>query len=154
MINPLSLNPWTRDNYGEYDALAIALLGEVAFEDCFQPKIYRVPDLTQEVLPQQQYIESTVRITPGSIIYAFYNPQVTVAPTYAVQMTDVSLNRKLFSDPVPALFLANPLKFDMPNLIPPYPVTGSGLFAVEFWNQLTTGPVNIQLLLGVLENIG
>jgi hypothetical protein len=82
-------------------------------------------------------------------------------PQFNVQITDAALGHKLFDEPVPSMFLANYkpayqnavllLTGSFPNLLcSPYPVVGSGLFMVEFWN--TAGAQQrVELVIGTLE---
>lgn len=168
MVNTLSLDPFTRDLYGEFDAYARAQLAPLAYDPCLKPKFYVAPDLqSNNLVPQSSptqnlrgvpaggYVEYGLSITPGALIVGSY--LFSTAPrSFLVQMTDTSLNHKLFDQPVPAWFLAN-AKCDFPNLWnTAHPVVGSGLFRMEFWNQaLSSGgapiPAVIQLVLAVLE---
>lgn len=90
-------------------------------------------------------------------------------PQFNVQITDASFRigpshvagHKMFDEPVPSVFLANfkpsyynavfVLAASFPNLLcSPYPVVGSGLFMVEFWN--TAGAQQrVELVIGTLE---
>jgi hypothetical protein len=160
MVTTLSLDPFTRDLWGEFDAYARAQLSALAYDPCFKPKFYTAPDLKSNNLggttpgvpgvgSQASYVEYGLSITPGGLIVGSF--LFSTAPTsFLVQIEDVSLDHKLYDQPVPAIFLAN-AKGDFPNLwSTPHPVVGSGLFRCEFWNQLTT-PQLIFLVLAVLE---
>lgn len=166
-ISPLSLDGLTRDYWGAFDASAIAQLAPLAEHACYQPKIYRAPAESDEVIPAYGYASYGLKITPGAIIYGFYLPElsqtVPVPAQFNVQVRDESLKHNWFDQPVPSYFLANckPTFFatfaglgSFPNLlVAPYPVVGTGLFLVEIWE--TSGvQQRIELVLGVLEPIG
>ena len=170
-ISPLQLDALSRDYYGHYDAWVIAQLAPLADSQCYQPKFYKAPATSDEVIAAGGNAQYGLKITPGSIIYGFYLPGLvsTLAPIpFSVQITDTSLRHKWFDEPVPSIFLANfkptglstnPLLaagaiFSFPSLLnTPYPVVGSGLFNVQMWN--TSGAQQrIQLIFGVLEVVG
>lgn len=160
MVSTLKLDPFTRALWGEYDALTIAQIEALANDPCFPPKFYTAPDLQSNLLGNEtpgvpaantpgSYIEYGLEIEPGSLIVGSF--LFSTAPqSFLVQITDVSLNHKLFDQPVPALLLGN-AKWNFPNLwATPHPVVGSGLFRMEFWNQLNS-PQIIFLVLAVLD---
>lgn len=167
MVTLLSLDPFTRDLWGEFDAYVRAQLSAFAYDPCFRPKLYVAPDLQSNNLvnrpapndlivgvpgingPGSNYVEYGLTITPGAIIVGTYlfstNPE-----NFLFQMTDVSLDHQIFDQPVPAWFISN-AKGDFPNLWDtPHPVVGNGLFRMEFWNQ-TPNPQVIQVVFAVLE---
>jgi hypothetical protein len=164
-VSPLSINQLTRDYWGQYDAAIIAQLAQLASDPCYQIKLYKVPSDDQEVLPAFGYVTCGLRVTPGSIIFGFYNPMLSPSlvpmQPYTVQCTDVSLGHTWWDDPIGAVFLCNfkPTyqsnetnnQGSFPNLLcAPYPVVGTGQFDFEI--QETSGsPQRIQLVLGVLE---
>jgi hypothetical protein len=154
MVNALDLDPFTRSLWGEFDAYAIAQLDRLSADPCFKPKVYVAPDVTANLIPALQYAQYGMQISAGAIIFgtlATMNGAIISTPSsYLVQITDVCLKKAWYSAPVPALFLSNRKNF-MPNfLTAPYPVVGSGLFNVEFWNQQTATAL-IQLLIFALE---
>ena len=167
-ISPLSLDCLTRDVYGAFDAAAIAQLAPLARNACYQPKIYRAPALSDEVIAANGYASYGLKITPGSIIYAFYLPpssQTSNLPgAFNVQVRDESLQHRWYDQPIPSYFLANdkPTYLGMGQnvegsapcfLVAPYPVVGNGLFMVELWE--TSGSAQrIELVFGVLDPIG
>lgn len=166
-ISPLSLDCLTRDVYGAYDASIIAQLAPLAENECYLPKIYRAPALSNEVIPANGYVSHGLKITPGAIIYGFYLPPdgLTFLPgRFNVQITDESLHHLWFDQPVPSYFLANckPSYLSASQnlmgsacafLDAPYPVVGSGLLLVELWD--TSGSQQrVELVFGVLEPIG
>lgn len=166
-ISPLSLDSQTRDYSGAFDATIIAQLAPLAEHTCYQPKLYRAPALSNEVLPANGYASYGLKITPGSLIYAFFLPpaQSSVLPgAFNVQIRDESLKQNWFDQPVPSYFLANckptfvnnsqNVIGSAPNfLVAPYPVVGNGLFLVEIWETGGTQQ-RIELVFGVLEPIG
>jgi hypothetical protein len=168
-ISPLSLNPLTRDLWGSFDAAMIAQLAPLAADPCYSMKFYKAPADNQELFPAYGYAAYGMKITPGSIIFGFYLPCVvdTDAPwesvpgAFTVQITDVDLEHKWFTEPLASIFLANfkPTYASLvtsnmgsfPNLLTaPYPVTGHGMFKVDI--QETSGvQQRIELVFGVLE---
>lgn len=166
-ISPLSLDSQTRDYYGAFDAAIIAQLAPLAEHKCYQPKLYRAPALSNEVVPANGYASYGLKITPGAIIYGFFLPPAnsSVLPgAFNVQIRDESLKMNWFDQPVPSYFLANckPTFINSsqseigsaPNfLVAPYPVVGNGLFLVELW-ETGGNSQRIELVFGVLEPIG
>lgn len=170
-ISPLSLDGLTRDLWGAFDSAAIAQLAPLAENDCYQPKVYRAPALSNEVIPAKGYASYGLKIAPGAIIYGFYLPfQSSVnrlPPAFNVQITDQSLKMKWWDEPIPSYFLANakPTQIQItasvsyfgsfPNLLDsPYPVVGTGLFLVELWNTSVDASQRIELVFGVFEPKG
>jgi hypothetical protein len=172
-ISPLSLNPLTRDLWGSFDASAIAQLAALASDPCYMMKFYKAPADNQELLSSAAanggYAAYGMKITPGSIIFGFYLPSIVDIDTpwdsapgaFTVQITDVEMEHKWFTEPIASLFLANfkPTYASVvttnmgsfPNLLTaPYPVTGHGMFKVDI--QETSGvQQRIELVFGVLE---
>jgi hypothetical protein len=173
-ISPLSLNPLTRDLWGSFDATMIAQLAPLAADPCYSMKFYKAPADNQELLSSAAanggYATYGLKITPGSIIFGFYLPCVvntatpwtSVPGSFTVQITDVELEHKWFTEPISSLFLANfkPTFASLvntnmgsfPNLLTaPYPVTGHGMFKVDIQNTSGDGSQRIELVFGVLE---
>ena len=168
-LSPLQLDALTRDYYGHYDAFVISQLAALASSDCYQPKFYKAPASTDELIPAGGTANYGLKITPGSLIYGFYLPALmsTLLPLpFSVQITDSSLRHSLWDEPVPSIFLANfkptglsanPLLaaggiFAYPSLLcTPMPITGDGLSMVNLWN--TGSLARIELIIGVLEVI-
>ena len=151
MISLLSLDQLTRDVAGSYDGMAIAQIAPLAFDDCYEPKFAKAPDIGSEVLPANGYLACGLKLVPGSVIVGIYLPGAVntgVAPPFNLQITDVALGRKFWDCSIPSFFIGNfkptcadTLRYvvgSFPNLLNgPYPVVGEGLFLVEFWE--TTG---------------
>ena len=171
-ISPLSLNPLTRDLWGQYDATCIAQLAGYADDPCYTIKFYKAPADDDELMDGNAFAAYGMKVTPGSLIFGFYLPCVPLVddlafsapPPFNVQVTDSSLKHKWFDDPVASLFLSNykpcyqsvfgTLTGSFPNLMnAPYPVVGKGLFMVEIQNNLSTQQ-RIELVFGVLEVCG
>lgn len=167
-IGPLSLDPLTRDLWGSYDAAIIAQLAPLAHNECYKPKIYRAPAVSAEVIAANSYVSYGMMITPGSLIYGYYlppsSPTTALPGQFNVQVTDKSLKLCWWDQPIPSYFLANAklgylsasqnVVSAFPNLLcAPYPVTGNGLFLVEFW-ETSGAQQRIELVFGVLEATG
>lgn len=149
-LSPLYLNQFTREVWSEHDALVMAQLEPALREGCYDIKVYKSPDITQEVLADQGYIAHGLSITPGSLLVGYIFPADFDFTEVAIQITDVSLDHKFFSGPIPWYMLSNG-RLDMPNLLPvPHPVVGSGRFMVELWN-VSGGSMRVQIMFLVLE---
>jgi hypothetical protein len=161
MLNSLSLDPFYRETWGSFNPLAIAQLSPMAYDDCYDPKYYKAPDDDQELMggtdvngnPIPNYLKYGLEITPGSIIWGIYHQPAngTDDPGFVFKITDMSLGVEIFSSPTPDLFVTD----NEPGFRPwffnaPYPVVGSGLFNVEFWNQ-SGGQLRVNLVFGVCE---
>jgi hypothetical protein len=154
MVTSLDLDPFTRSLWGEYDAYVIGQLETLAYDPCYSPRLYVAPDLTSSTIAASQYQPYGLEIAAGSIIYGLIatanQAQITQQTSFMVQITDVSLGHKFFDSPVPGWFVGNRKGF-FPNLWPcQHPVTGSGLFNVEIWNQLSVAQL-VQIIFCVLE---
>lgn len=176
-ISPLQLSDLVRDLWGSYDAAAIAQLAPLAYESCYAPKIYSIPDLGSQVFSAYGYLNYGLQLVPGSIIYGFYLPADLpgfAPPQFNVQITDSSVEingeqHQWWDEPVPVLFCSNfrptctsALAFptagrvgSFPSLLPaPYPVVGSGHFGCELWETAGNESTRFQLVIGVLEPVG
>ena len=167
-ISPLSLDCLTRDYWGAFDPTAIAQLAPLAENTCYQPKFYKAPETSDEVVAANGYASYGLKITPGSIICAIHLPPVSLTsplpPQFNVQVTDQSLKMTWYDQPVPSYFLGNckptylsssqDIMGSAPNfLVAPYPVVGNGLFLVEIW-ETSGSQQRIELVFGVLEPVG
>lgn len=149
MITPLQIDQLTRDTYSEFDPLVIAQLSPMAYDPCYKPRLYKSPDSTSEVLAAGAKATYGLVVQPGSLIYGAYCQD---SSGYMVQITDMSLDYELFSEPVPVQLLNNLTKTaGYPNLWDsPHPVVGSGRLLVEIWNN-SGASERVQFVLGVLE---
>jgi hypothetical protein len=170
--SPLALNQLTRMYWGQYDPAVIAQLAALADDPCYTVKFYKAPADNQESFAPYGFATYGMRITPGSLIFGFYlpcvvntgNPAASDPEEFTVQIVDISLQHKLFDEPVASLFLANfkptyesTVTTNMgsfPNLMrAPYPVVGSGQFDVKI-QEASGSAQRIELVLGVLEACG
>lgn len=160
MINSLQLWPYYRDTWGSWDSHVNPALASLDHNSCYWPKFYNAPDIGQQLMAPGAYLEYTLTITPGDVIVGFlqnvnllptFNGNVNV-PQFAVQITDVSSGHKMFDTPISNIFLSNP-DSTYPNLLPtPHPVSGSGLFRVQFWaNKQNVGTQRIFLIFECAE---
>ena len=166
-IGPLSLDSLTRDTWGSFDAPIIAQLAPLVENDCYQPKLYRAPDIASENFAKLGYASYGLKITPGSIIYGFQLPiqiSTNLPKQFNVQIRDMSLQHNWWDQPIPAYHLANAKLTHLsasqnevaafPCLLDaPYPVVGTGLFRVEMWETSNVAQ-RLQLIFGVLEATG
>jgi hypothetical protein len=151
MVTPLQIDSFTRDIWNEFDALAIAQLAPLAYDDCYKPRIYVGLDSDAQPIGPLGYSSFGLQMTPGSLIYGFYMGIPVVPSPWNFQLTDLSLGRGLFSAPVSQNLIGNLKGLAYPWLLcGPYPVVGSGMFLVEVWSQLATTQ-NVVPLIGVLE---
>jgi hypothetical protein len=167
-MSPLQLDPLTRDYWGHYDPWIISQLAPLAENECYQPKFYKCPASSDEVIAGYGNATYGLKITPGDLIFGFYLPGLvsTLAPPeFNVQIIDQSLRHKFWDEPIPSFFLANfkpsALSSNLlltsgaigsfPNLLNcPYPVVGDGLFMVQIW-ETSGSQQRIELVIGCLE---
>jgi len=159
-ISRLSLNQFARETWGQVDPLVRALLAGLE-RGCYRIKFYKSPDDDSELVPADGFVTTGLRITPGSIIFAYL-----VSGTCTVQVIDENLAvlgrpHELFSEPISSLFLTNQLPTYLgvgpvpltgafySFLVAPYPVVGDGLFRVDIQN--TGAQQRIEFILAVLE---
>jgi hypothetical protein len=152
MVTPLQIDSFTRDQWQEFDALAIARLAPLAYDDCYQPRIYVGLDSISQTVPALSQVQYGMHVQPGSLIYCVYmGSGFSATPNWSIQVTDENMGLTFFSDPVAAAFLGNFKGSNYPSLFrAPRPVIGEGLFTVEVWNQLSTAQTIVPLF-GVLE---
>jgi hypothetical protein len=133
-VNPYHLNQYTREVWSEGDAYILAQLEPAFNSGCYRPKIYKAPDITQEVIQDGDYVQHGMKVQPGSLIIGFNFPSNFQDTEVQVQVLDVALNHKWYSEPIPWYMISNG-KTDFPCLLKrAYPVAAPGLFLVEFWN--------------------
>lgn len=152
MINSLSLYPFYRQTWGYFDPLAIAQLAPLAYDQCYEPKYVKAPDDDQEIIPAGGYLKFGMEILPGSLIWGIYHkPASFDVPGFVFKVTDMSLGVELWDVPCPDIFVSNNGPGSFPWLLnSPYPVVGSGLFNVEFWNN-SGAALRCNLVFGVCE---
>jgi hypothetical protein len=183
-ISPYRLNREYRDFWGEPQSAHVKDFDKILESGCYRPRFFHAPDTVSELagLPADGYLQYVLAITPGSFILGFrhkFNGQnwspnnYVVAPgsgyfllnPFLVQITDVRLDHRLFSQPVPdAYFIGfgagvSGVGGPMRSMVKPYPVVPPGHFLVEFWNQFPPAPAvppypnnfQIQLTLVVAE---
>lgn len=153
MINSLSLYPFYRETWGYFDPVAIAQLSPLAYDDCYITKYVKAPDDDQEVLADGAYLKYGMEVTPGSIIWGIYHvpPAGVDTPGFVFKVTDMSLGIEMFDVPTADLFVSNAGPGFFPWLLnAPYPVVGTGLFNVEFWNN-SGGDLRVNMIFGVCE---
>ncbi len=155
-LSPLLLHQFTREYWSEYDAYALQNLLPAFYEQCYDPKIYKTPDITQEVIADQGYVADGLSITPGALLLGFIFPSTFETTEITLQITDIGLKiderpHKMFpSGPVPWYMLSNG-KVGFLNLLnTPHPIIEPGRLLVEFWN-VSGEELRTQLILACLE---
>jgi hypothetical protein len=174
--NPLRLSPLFTDYWGDYMASFTRQTDVFSRLGCYAPRCYHAPDSTTELngVAAGGYIEYLLSLPVGSFLCGFLHTTISVPDTapnnpitppaqsgFAIQITDLSIDKQLFSKPVPeAWFLndylqpvsANPPYANSgngfvapvtPRLLPvPLPIVPPGQLLVEFWNQLADPDTN------------
>jgi len=155
-LNPCLLEDDYRDVWGAFDAAAIRNLEKLARSRCcYEPRYYVAPDFSRQRLTAEQVLETVMVIPAGSFITGIRH--AGGGASFLFQVTDVGLNRKWFSHPIPDDFVAQGAglgggrdswqQWFLPEL---YPVISPGEVLVEFWN--TSGATNrIALIFAVAE---
>ena len=110
MIGPLSLDPLIRDVWGSYNPLVLAQLAGLAYQDCYRPKFYRVPDPQNEVIPARGYVEFGLEISPGDLLFGTLVASDPVYGafrlTFTFNLEDLSTGWSSADEPIPSVFLA------------------------------------------------
>jgi hypothetical protein len=165
MLGPLWLDPLIRATWGQYNPLVLAQLDSLVEEDCYKPKIYRVPDPQNEVIQPGGYVEFGLEVTPGDLLYGFLippDPLTGIPFDFTFQLEDLSTGHLFFDEPVPSVLLSNyhPVVLDSAltqmscfwNLLNAvYPVTGSGAFRALIQSTEPTAARRIEVLISALE---
>lgn len=137
MISSLTLSPFWRDTWGNFDAAIFPTLQPLDHNTCYLPKYYCAPSIDQQLILPGKNVRYTMSITPGSLIWGFWCPFTT--PLFSVQITDVTTGHTFSDQPLANIFYSNP-STGQPNLLEtPYPVIGEGKFRVEIWANPATG---------------
>jgi len=158
-LNPFYLQYDFRDWFGYPDGPCIRGLEFLQVSGCcYVPRLYKVPDISVELLPPDGYVATTVAIPAGSWLLGM-KPNIHLEP-FMLQITDLSLNRQFYSAPVASLNFE--FSFGSPQTneqIPPalftapYPVVASGNFQVEIWRIGGTADsiINVCLLTAEIQ---
>jgi hypothetical protein len=142
----------------------LAQLDSLVDEDCYKPKVYRVPDPQNEVIQPGGYVEFGLQVTPGDILYGFLVPPdpITGVPfSFTFFLEDLTTGHQFFDEPIPSVLLSNyhPVVLDsaltqmscfwwLLNSV--YPVVGSGAFRALI-QSTDTEARRIEVLIGALE---
>ena len=155
MINSLQLFTEYRDWVGEWAPPAIAQLSPINTNRCFATRYYLTPSFDKQVCPANGYIETSVSVRPGSLVWGiFYRPIPDVSLGFSFNLRSVALDLPLFSEPVPSEFITGGDNLSRPGgvILPcPYPSVGNGLFKVQFWNRSETQEQRIAVVLAAAE---
>jgi len=196
--NLLRLSPLFRDYFEESQARFTERLDGFAQLGCFVPRFFHAPDSEAQFqgVAANDYLEYLLTLPVGSFIIGYLHttssapnsagpatfPVANVPPNpsgFSCQITDLAIDHKWFSSPVPEAFFINDNLLgpstnppypgntngytfpSFPRLLPvPYPVVGPGQFRVEFWNSLDAVNTDVQLTFlvmvpdGVNQNAG
>lgn len=171
MMSSLSQLSEQVDYWGDpYARLAERALALAYQPDCYRPKIYSAPEISNQTIAPLGYVRAPIVITPGAFLLGF----LVADAAFLFNLTDVALGHSFFSQPTPSSFVskqqlsANVTRFTgfgntaLPWLFEaPYPVVGGGLFMAEFWNAVgelngpfgppTQNPVQAYIYLMVAE---
>ena len=143
MISSLRLPAQYRDYWSEYYSMAAAECDKILAAGCYAPRYYHAPRNADELIQGPGgYLKYSLVIPAGSWILGFYRA-ATGSVGFLFNLTDVGLNHKFFSTPVPDTFfdsLKTGLGAQIGPLPPslfckPYPVVDPGSFLVEFWQN-------------------
>lgn len=166
MINPVRLGFHYRDFWNAYDSWAAAQIDEILNAGCYQPRYYHAPRNADENIAGPGYLKYNLSIPPGSWIlgYWHFNRSSSASPPFFMAMiTDLGLNHKWFTTPMPEYFFDNHGQLGTvtvtgtyprgPSLLAaPYPVVAPGQFLVEFW-QPNAATNRCQLTFAVAEPV-
>ena len=186
--NLLRLSPLYHDYFGEQQAAFTKMLDGFADAGCYVPRFFHAPDSGSQLagVPPNGYKTYLMALPVGSFILGFLHtttsaagfdqdaPMLNVPPNksgFSCQITDLSIDHKLFSRPAPEAWFINDQVFggsdnpfppypgatrgftfpSFPRLLPaPYPVVPPGQFQVEFWNSLGSVNTDVQMTFLVL----
>lgn len=151
MINPFRLDQQYRDFWSSYDSFAASEIDAILNSGCYAPRLYHAPRNADELITGPAgYLKYSLVITPGSWILGYRHLATTgfmANPTFLVMITDVALNHKWYSTPLPEKFLDANGANEPSLLVKPYPVVDPGTFFIEFWqNNATTNRCQITLV--------
>lgn len=150
-LDSLSLYSEWRDYYGMWNPLVEPQFAPIERSGCHAPRLARIPDVLNQVVPASGKIEYNFHLVPGSLIWGLWAYMTNTSN--AIQLTDVNLGHQFFQAPVTISLLltagANEGRFPSYTMLPtPHPVVGDGLFTLEVWGD--PGDV-AAIILGVAE---
>jgi hypothetical protein len=153
--------------WGQYNPLVLSQLDSLVNEDCYKPKIYRVPDPQSEVIAAGAYVEFGLEVQAGDLIYGLLippDPVTGLPPAFTFQLADLSTGHSLWDEPIPSVLISNYHPVVLDSLIAQmscfwnllnavYPVVGSGLFRAQIQSTDAIGSAaqRIEVLIGALE---
>src|SRR5580692_2981844 len=120
--NPLRLSPLFTDYWGDFMASVTKRTDVFARLGCYAPRFYHAPDSNTENagLAAGGYVEYLLTLPVGSFLCGFLHSTVSIpdtAPTdpigppaqsgFVIQITDLSIDKQLFSKPVPEAWFLN-----------------------------------------------
>lgn len=139
MISPLRLDFSYTDFWNEYVSKAAAETDMILNAGCYDPRYYHAPrNADEQITGPGGYLKYSLVIPAGSWILGYWHQSTTgfgASPTFVVMITDVGLNHKWYTTPMPEALLAGSLTNGLSLLNKPYPVVAPGVFLVEFWNN-------------------
>lgn len=178
--NLMRLSPIFRDYWGEQVARFVERTDVFCKAGCFVPRFYHAPSSDDQFVgvAARGYIPYVLALPIGSYVLGFLHttssapgaPGFAPAPPnpsgFTCQITDLSVNHKWFTRPMPEAWFINdffapggnntyppyPLNtqgYTWPNfprlLAVPYPIVPPGRLKVEFWNSLASVNTDVQM---------
>jgi|ERR1043166_1200417 hypothetical protein len=155
-ISPYLLHAEARDFWGEGYPQLVRLLDPILQRGCYTPRFLHAPATPTELVgvAGSDYLEYVMSVVPGSWILGYGHRVAYADSSFLCQITDVGLDAKFFSQPVPDQYFNSPgrTRATPARLLPsPWPVTPPGQYRIEFWNQQVTANNLIQLTFLVAE---
>lgn len=139
MINPFRLNQQYRDFWTSYDSFAAAQIDPILEAGCYSVRWYHAPRNADELIQGPGgYLKYSLVIPAGSWILGYWHTVTTgfgANPSFLVMITDVGLNYKFFTSPLPERFFDSNGRNEPSLENTPYPVVDPGTFLVEFWQN-------------------
>lgn len=153
MISPLRLDFEYTDFWTEYQSKATAETDMILAAGCYVPRYYHAPrNADEQITGPGGYLKYSLVIPAGSWILGYWHKAITgfgANPAFLVNITDVGLNHKWFTTPLPEYLFSSNLS-NVSLLNKPYPVVAPGVFLVEFW-QNNNSTNRCQLTFAVAE---
>lgn len=159
ILNP-QLDSTYADYWGEFLPFALESWWPIIQAACYIPRWFQAPTNALTQMTAGQYNEWSLQLPVGSfILEILHNAPITITPpisgggppntttqgTFTVQITDVSIDHKWFSNPMPdAIFWRIPSQTGRNgHVLPkPYPVISPGNFLIQRWCTVT-GPCEL-----------